>query len=169
MQFPDPGLKYQASKILAHKATHNFLRTHKPLFKLTTLHPTFVLGRSLLQRHAKDIDGINAWLWNSLHSEKPLFTTLCVHVRDVAEAHLHILERDIPSGSSFLLSGPKFTWDDAVDFVKQKYPQVEVRLTGPFTDPPVADTRLAEEVLRMRPRGMVEIVGDVVQQQLEFY
>jgi nucleoside-diphosphate-sugar epimerase len=168
---PDPagaGLKYQASKILAHQATHDFLKEHKPAFTLATLHPTFVLGRSLLQRQARDIDGINAWLWSSLHSKTALFASLCVHVRDVAESYLRILEKDVPSGTGFLLSGPKFGWEDAVRFVKETYPQVDVCLTGPFIEPPVTDTKRAEEELGMRWSGMEEIVGDVVQQQLEF-
>lgn len=163
------GLKYQASKILAHQATLAFMRTHSPSFDLITMHPTFVLGRSLVQMSAAGIDGINAWLWSSLNSKKAQFASLCVHVRDVAEAHVKALQRDVPSGTAFLLSGPSFGWDDVVKFVKSEYEgKIDVNLIGPFSEPPVADASKAERLLGMTWRSMEEIVGDVLDQQLDF-
>ncbi|CAD0028972.1 unnamed protein product [Aureobasidium pullulans] len=109
MEFPGgpegSGAMYQASKILAHQATHAFNKTHKPHYTLVTLHPSFVLGRSLVQHSAEEIDGINAFLWQSLQLETPFFPPAWVHVKDVAEAHLKILELDIATGEEFVLSG----------------------------------------------------------------
>src|ERR1700712_910846 len=96
MSFPEGvtghGVKYSASKVLAHQATRDFLAQNNPQYTLITLHPTFVLGKSLVQETAGDIDGINALFWLSLFSEKPHIPTAWVHVLDVAEAHIKVLE-----------------------------------------------------------------------------
>lgn len=161
------GLKYQASKILAHKATQEFMYTHQPTFTLSTLHPTFVIGHSLVQRRAEEIDGINAWFWNSLRQSTPLFPSTCVDVRDVAEAHIKVLESDVRSGTAFLLSGPSFGWDDVVDFVQEEYDgDVEVKLKGPFAKPIIADTTRAERILGIEWRSMEDMIRSVVDQQL---
>ncbi|RAH42214.1 uncharacterized protein BO95DRAFT_504683 [Aspergillus brunneoviolaceus CBS 621.78] len=47
--FAGHGVKYSASKILAHQATRNFLTDFQPHYTLITFHPTFVLGDSLVQ------------------------------------------------------------------------------------------------------------------------
>ncbi|KAL2214859.1 dihydroflavonal-4-reductase [Thermoascus aurantiacus ATCC 26904] len=110
MAFPDGfighGLKYSASKILAHQATREFLKKNRPNYILITFHPTFVLGESLVQQSAEDIDGINALFWQSLFSEKPRISTAWVHVQDVADAHVKALEVPVESGKEFLLSAP---------------------------------------------------------------
>jgi nucleoside-diphosphate-sugar epimerase len=145
------------------------MRDHSPSFDLITFHPTFVLGRSLVQSGTTGIDGINAWLWSSLQSEKPQFASICVHVTDVADAHIKALQRDVPSGTAFLLSGPAFGWNDVVQFVKRDYEgEIDVKLVGPFAEPPIADTKRAERLLGMTWKSMEQIVGDVLDQQLEF-
>ena len=122
-----------------------------------------------MQISAVGIDGINAWLWSSLNSKKIQFASLFVHVMDVAEAHVKALQRDVPSGTAFLLSGPSIRWDDVVKFVKSEYEgKIDVNLAGPFSEPPVADTSKAERLLGMTWRSMEEIVRDVLDQQLEF-
>jgi nucleoside-diphosphate-sugar epimerase len=64
MQWPEGfaghGLKYHASKILAHQATIDWTKKNKPHFSLATLHPSFVLGDSLIQNSAREVSGINA-------------------------------------------------------------------------------------------------------------
>lgn len=86
--FAGHGAKYQASKILAHQATIDWMKENKPDFSLVTIHPTFVLGHSLVQKSAADIGGINALFWSTLQAEKPQFPPMVVDVRDVADAHL---------------------------------------------------------------------------------
>lgn len=173
MSFPDGlaghGLKYQASKILAHQASKNWVKEHQPHFSLITLHPTFVVGPSLIQTSAEDADAINSWLWASLHSEKPLLSTLWVDVRDVADAHIKALDAPIGGAvSEFLLNGPKFTWDDVIEYVKTKYPQLDVKLQPPFDKNPSVETPGAENVLGIKWRGFEEMAGSVLDQQLSF-
>ena len=126
MAFPEgmagQALRYSASKIKAHQATRDFLKQNHPHYKLITLHPTFVLGDSLIQESAKDIDRINGMFWQSLFSEKPIISTSWVHVRDVADAHIKALEAETESGKEFLLAAPTFPWEEAVNFIKLQYP-----------------------------------------------
>jgi nucleoside-diphosphate-sugar epimerase len=172
MQFPDGemghGMKYSASKILAHQATGAFLKSRTLNFDLITFHPTFVLGPSLVQTSAQEISGINAWLWNSLQSEKPLFPALCVHVQDVAEAHIRALSMPLSSGTALLLSGRPFTWTDVVGYVKDNFKEIDVKLKPPFEDQPWVDTSQADNTLAIKWRSMEDIVGSVLKQQLDF-
>jgi len=172
MEFPGgpegSGAMYQASKILAHQATHAFNKTHKPHYTLVTLHPSFVLGRSLVQHSAEEIDGINAFLWQSLQLETPFFPPAWVHVKDVAEAHLKVLELDIASGEEFVLSGHPFTWDDVATFVREKYPEVNTKLQGPFDPSITVDSSKAQKTLGFKWRTMEDMLVDVIEQQLSF-
>ncbi|CZT19578.1 related to flavonol reductase/cinnamoyl-CoA reductase [Ramularia collo-cygni] len=164
------GMKYSASKILAHQATRDFLSRSKPNFKLVTFHPAFVLGDSLIQKHAKDIDGMNAMFWKSLSASQPMIPSAFVHVRDVAEAHVKALEnyQVLENGTEYILSAPVFGWDKAAKVVRERYPQIEVSLEkGPF---PLDDWRIdasrAEKDLGMKWRSGQAIIGDLVDQQL---
>ncbi|CAD0016218.1 unnamed protein product [Aureobasidium pullulans] len=165
MEFPagpeGSGAMYQASKILAHQATHAFNKTHKPHYTLVTLHPSFVLGRSLVRHSAEEIDGINAFLWQSFQLETPFFPPAWVHVKDVAEAHLKILELDIASGEEFVLSGHPFTWDDVATFVREKYPEVNTKLQGPFDPSITVDSSKAQKTLGFKWRTMEDMLVDL--------
>ena len=71
MEFPaDPmasgGAKYHASKLLAHRATLEWVAENKPHFVVITLHPSFVFGRNLSQTSPDGVDGTNAMLWGCL-------------------------------------------------------------------------------------------------------
>ncbi|KJK67585.1 NAD dependent epimerase/dehydratase family protein [Aspergillus parasiticus SU-1] len=160
------GLKYSASKICAHQATRDFLARQNPHFTIITLHPTFVLGESLVQETPEGIDGINALFWNSLRSEKPTMPNVWVDVRDVAEAHLRALKTGIPSGTEFLLSAPAASWEEVSELVRRKFPFVGCKLEGPIEGGWTVDTRTAERMLGMNWRRQDEIVEAMLEQQL---
>jgi hypothetical protein len=170
MSFPD-GLaghvvKYQASKIAAHKASIDFMESEKPKFLLVTIHPVFVLGNSLIQQSAGEIDGMNAWFWGSLQSGGPPFPSTCVHVLDVADAHVNALTiSETQKVSSFLLAGPAFEWSDVADFVKKNYRQIDVKLKAAVV-PFMANASHAEDVLGLKWRTMEQQIRDIVDQQL---
>ncbi|KAF4556535.1 NAD dependent epimerase/dehydratase-like protein 6 [Elsinoe fawcettii] len=170
MKFPDgpmvSGAMYQASKIMAHTATLNFIEKNKPHYGLVTIHPSFVLGHSLIQETAESIDGINAFLWQTLQAEKPFFPPMWVHVKDVAEGTLKALDPKIGNGEAFLLSGNQFTWEDVVAYLKEKYPSLPVNLKGPFDGSPVGDSTKATKVLGIQWRSYKEMISDVIDQQL---
>ena len=170
MQFPDGfighALKYSASKILAHEHCKAFLKQNQPHYNLVTFHPSFVLGESLVQKSAQGISGMNALLWMSLFSEKPLIPPIWVSVKDVAEAHIKALDPSFESGTEFLLSAPPFKWDEIVDFVNQQYPRLGCQLQPPFQVAWHADTSLADKELGIHWKSKESMVVEVVNQQL---
>ncbi|TPR04887.1 Alpha/beta hydrolase family protein [Aspergillus niger] len=148
MSFPDDfsghALKYAASKVLAHQAT-------RP---------------SMIQKTPEEISGMNALFWLSVTSGQTRIANAWVHVYDVADAHIKVLEKDIQSGTEFILSRPAVSWEHAADFIKEKYPAVECKLEPPFEGHWALDTTTADRILGMRWRSEEQIIGDVVEQQL---
>jgi nucleoside-diphosphate-sugar epimerase len=178
MTFPeDPvfasGIKYHASKILAHRATLEWTSANKPHFNTITLHPTFVFGRNLTQTSPNGLDGTNATLWSCLHSPKPLIPMVAVDVRDVASAHLKALNVKGKLASEveeFILSAsPKdgWTWGGVADFVREKYPALDIKLEGPFDEPPKVYTQRAQEILGLEFRNMQDTIKSFLDQQME--
>ena len=178
MAFPeDPmassGIKYHASKILAHRATLEWASNNSPHFSIITLHPSFVFGRNITQGSAKELDGTNAMLWDCLHSSKPFIPMSAVDVRDVASAHLKAL--NVQTGAKgeveeFLLSaGPKegWTWGGVAEFVRSKSAAFDVKLEGPFEEPPKLDTQRAERILGMSWRSMEDTMDEFLGQQIK--
>jgi nucleoside-diphosphate-sugar epimerase len=171
MQFPSGldghGLKYQASKILAHQATLQFIQQQKPHFTLATLHPTFVLGPSLIQKSAEGVSGVNYMLMGSLMSTKPLFPSAVVDVRDVADAMIATIDAEFEKvGEEFIISGKETSWDDIVAFIRSTYPRVAINLEPPFEQAFEANSGKAEKLLGAKWKPMEEIIGIVLDQQL---
>ncbi|KAJ5623031.1 NAD(P)-binding protein [Penicillium lividum] len=170
MSFPEGfgghGLKYAASKILAHQATRDFLRDEKPHYKVLTLHPVFVLGDDMLQTTAEGLAGMNKFFWQSFFSEKPHIGNAWVHVRDVADAHVKALETDAESGTEFILSLPHVSWEDAVRFAEKKYPGLGYKLEPPFEVDWDVQNTAAEQIFGLKWRSAEKITEDVFDQQL---
>ena len=171
MEFPEGavghGLRYAASKIYAHQATREFLKRNAPKYTLATFHPVFVLGDSLIQESANKIDGVNGMFWGSLFSEKPMIPSGgWVHVRDVADAHVKALTASIESGKEFLLCGPALSWEEAVNFVKERYPSLGCKLQSPFDGAWEVDVTAANQILGQTWRSQKTVISDVVDQQL---
>lgn len=156
------------------------MASHKPGFLTLSFHPVFVIGHDLFQERPEELGGVNGLFWQSLHSETPIMPSSLVDVRDVALAFARAFdeteEKDksgkdvVKSGTEYLLAGREVKWRDVVDFVKEKYPAVQVQIN---TSLPVVnrsggsvDTKPAEEELGLRWRSMEETVGAVVEQQL---
>jgi nucleoside-diphosphate-sugar epimerase len=172
MEFPSGpaggGLKYSASKILAHQASQQFIREHNPHFTMITIHPTFVLGPSLVQKSADNPNGTIRMFMRSLESKQPTVPTTCVDVRDVADAILATVDAKVErNGEEFIISGVKLTWDDVVAYVKSAYPQFPMQLQPPYEEPFVANSAKAERMLGMKWRPIEDLFGGFLDQQLE--
>lgn len=177
MSFPtDPrsagGLKYHASKVLAHRATQSWCTSSAPRYSIVTLHPSFVFGTNLLQTSPEELDGTNAMLWSSLTSPQPLIPMSAVDVRDVAAAHIRVLEIEAGDGEveEFILCASEkegWTWNRVAEFVKREYEFVGVKVEGPFEQPPSVDTSKAERVLGFGWRRMEDTVGSFLDHQVE--
>lgn len=158
---------YHASKLLAHQATINWMKESKPQFSLVTLHPSFVMGHSLIQNTTEEASGINALFWGTLQADKPQFPPIYVDVHDVADAHLKaatVIARD--QTTEFLLSGPDASWDQVLSFIKSEFPEVELGWIPPFAGGAKVDTSRAEKELGMKWRSMEEIFRSLLSQQL---
>lgn len=158
----DHGTMYVASKILAHQATQDWVKEHKPAFKLATVHPTFVLGHSQIRKTAGDIDGINAWFWKSLQSPAPLFPSVIVDVRDVADLTIKAAQPDVPDGIELVASGAPTTWKDIAAWARSTYPELDTKLVE---DGPVP-FRVDNDVLGMKWRPLWETLSGLIDQQL---
>ncbi|KAJ5113281.1 dihydroflavonal-4-reductase [Penicillium angulare] len=162
------GIMYAGAKILAHQATRDFIETQAPHYSVISFHPGFVLGRSRLQQTAEDVTGMNSFLWTSLNKKSPVLGNVWVHVRDVADAHIRVLETDLDSGTEILLSHPPISWQEVVDYSKEKYPDFECKLQPPFGECWTADTITADKVLGIKWRSHHMILDEVIGQQLAF-
>ncbi|RMZ69715.1 hypothetical protein GMOD_00010285 [Pyrenophora seminiperda CCB06] len=179
MSFPeDPtmsgGLKYHASKILAHRATLEWVAGNKPHFFVVTLHPSFVFGRNLSQTSPDGVDGTNAMLWGTLYSETPLLLAVAVDVRDVARAHVRALDANFQGTNDkveeFLISASEkdgWSWTNVAKFVKSKYPTLGTKLQGSFDAPPSIETSRAEEILGLKWKTMEDTLASFLDHQVE--
>lgn len=164
-----PMAQYHASKLAAHKATLHFHSTNSPAFDIITLHPVFVYGRSLVQETADQLSGSCGGLFQSLFSETPSFPQFNgVHVDDVADAHVKVLDDGVKGFRSYLLAAETRSWGDVRRFLEGRYPGVGFGLKG--GDDGVGyrvDAGRAERELGIVFRGLERMVGDVVDQQFE--
>lgn len=154
---------YVASKIVAHQASLDWAAAHTAAFQLITVHPTFVLGPSLVRKTASDLDGINAWFWQSLQQPAPLFPAVIVDVRDVADLCLKAAAVDVKPGEAELVaSGAPTSWREIREWARAEYPQLETRLEDDGPTP----FRVDNAVLGMRWRPLGETLGGLLDQQL---
>lgn len=162
------GAKYQASKILAHQAYRDWVKEHKPSFLVATIHPTFVLGPSLIQRTAEEIDFVNGMFWMSLQSEAPLYTETMVDVRDVANACVKSIAANVENETEFILSNPTCSWEQVAELVRKEFPSVGTKIAAPGPAPFEVDVSTAEQVLGVKWTLMEDSVRDTMKQQLSF-
>lgn len=163
------ALKYSASKILAHQATRDFLKSNNPHYTLITFHPSLVIGHSLIQ-DSGDIKGSNAMVWQSLFSKKPTAPAAWVHVQDVADAHIKAIETSIESGKEFLLSGskPALPWEETMTFVNSQYPDLGWKLQPPFEGGWKVDVGTANQTFHLEWQSKEIMVQEIIDQQLAF-
>jgi len=119
---------YRASKTLAEKAAWKFVEEHKDIgWDLTVLNPPFIFGPVI--HSVSKPEHLNT-------SVKDWYDTLCtptangrstaelatvgsewVDVRDLAEAHVKVLETEKAGGKRMLISAGLFKWQDWADIV----------------------------------------------------
>ncbi|KAH9166058.1 NAD-P-binding protein [Lactarius sanguifluus] len=158
---------YSISKSLSDLTVRNFKRDH-PDFDITTIHPSYIYGPfGPGQVYDTPATGTNRHIYalvagtpgRPVNGYDPATRAppLNVDVRDVARAH--VLALKLPPSESlgrFILSTSRFTWEDAVELLAEKRPELRERLpvitgnetpVGPFA---TLDTSKTESVLGMR-------------------
>jgi len=93
----------------------------------------------------------------------PAASTTCLHVLDVAEAHIKALHLKIKGGSKYLPDGIKASWQDVVDIVQRDYAKVKADIPAPSWP---TETKKAETELGMKWRGLEQMVREVMDQEL---
>ena len=165
------GVKYAASKLLAHRATLDWVATHDPHFNVITLHPSYVLGHSLIQTSAENVDILNGFMWGHLFTEDKIsYPSSSVDVEDVAAAHLKALDMKVGKKTEvqeFLLDGG-WSWERLLKIVNEKYPNAGFKRTEVDEAPWTIETKRAEEILGMKWRSLEDTVSAFVDQQLQF-
>jgi nucleoside-diphosphate-sugar epimerase len=118
--YPAVFAAYTQSKIASLRAAEEWMKRQQPKFDLTTIHPSFVGGRSEIAETAKDLlTGTNPFfLAPALGAEAVAQTgsqmANAVDVEDVAKAHIQALNESVPGNQAFLLTnqGGEFAWND---------------------------------------------------------
>jgi nucleoside-diphosphate-sugar epimerase len=145
------------------------MTSQKPHFSLVTIHPTFVFGHNILQSTAEELAGsTNGILFNRIMTGVTGPTVNCVHVLDVADAHIRALDPNIvKSSDSFLVSGAVPTSEETVGTLQKYYADAGWKVKADTEAPSWAiDTSKAERGLGMKWRSYEEMVREVMDQQL---
>lgn len=114
---------YSASKVAQLNAVEEWMQEEKPKFIVTTIHPSWVLGRNDLASTAEDLwAGTNRFALDIVVGKKfdAPRTGACVHVDDVARAHVLALGKSVEGNRSFVLSSP-MRWEDVKGILERSF------------------------------------------------
>lgn len=172
--FPNNAMAYAASKAAQFNKVEEWVSRSKPAFSLVTMHPAFVLGRSELAGSAEELwAGTNRFALDIAVGKKfdAVRAGACVHVDDVARAHVLVLDKSGEGSRAFVLSTP-VRWDDVVGVVEREFRDAlekGVLSTGGGQGTAVLDIRGndAEAVLGFQYLSFEEQVKSVLGQYVE--
>ena len=121
--FPDNLRAYCASKTAQLNAVEEWTRKEKPKFSVITIHPSWTFGRNDLASTVEGLwAGTNRFVLNVIVGQKlemPM-AGACVHVDDVARAHVLTLEKSVEGNHSLVLSSP-MQWEDVANILERHF------------------------------------------------
>jgi len=171
---------YRASKVLAEKTAWDFLEKEgkNVTFDIVTMCPPMVFGPIVHPiNKLEDLNTSNGQLW-ALASGKiteipETRTPLWVDVRDVALAHVEAFERPEASNKRYVLSGGKYSNQEAADILRAKFDWAQSRVpTGnpgqPLPDMCSLDATPATKELGINFRGFEETLVEAITQFKRF-
>ncbi|CAH2353975.1 putative NADPH-dependent methylglyoxal reductase Grp2p [[Candida] railenensis] len=167
---------YFGSKAFAEKAGIEFVKSEKPNFTLSTIHPVYVFGPQVFDSEAKgSLNLSNTFVSRLLElksesdSQVPNTSGSFVDVRDVAAAH--IIEIEKPSnGLRVITSNDVFTSQKLLNIINKNFP--DLNLIKGDTSPSAEDTKSnvddtkSREYLGLDYIGLEESVVQTVKQYL---
>lgn len=171
-------IKYHISKILAHRATLDWVaaaeKDGEKAPEVVTVHPYFVIGHDRTQlAKGGQPHGVNNIYLGSLLSETPFVPSSLVDVRDVAALHVAAitatnLEGNGSQVTEVIALGPHILWEQIVSFVKEKFPSFPVGQTSsPFALPPTSDTTRAQRDFGVTFHEPLDTVAALLEQNTE--
>ncbi|BGP47821.1 methylglyoxal reductase (NADPH-dependent) gre2 [Rhodotorula kratochvilovae] len=131
----DQLMVYVASKKYAEKRAWEFVETEKPGFALTTILPTYIIGRS--EQPLDSVDGLSvsaAWIREFIDKEELPVAPIqsMIDVTDCARAHLLAAQKPtISAGRRYLVAAHTFTGSDGAHALREAFPEQ----AGRFPDP----------------------------------
>ncbi|KAK6353683.1 hypothetical protein TWF696_005645 [Orbilia brochopaga] len=138
--FGFPFGAYHASKIAGDRATWSFRDTKKPPYAIVTINPDFIYGPIPVLKSVAamaDHHTTSSILWREYHGIDGLLrfqdVDHSVHVDDVADAHVMVLDEKFKDGERYILSAGEFKWDDLLAHAVKKYPEENFKL-NPIPD-----------------------------------
>ena len=173
-------LAYQAGKIATLQSTESWIATEKPTFDVIFLYTAFTIGRNdavetkqQLTKFSSNWHCLQIILGHDCPRAKPLLTC---HIDDVAHCHVAALDPKVSGNQGFLIASytPHMQWDDAKQFVLQKYPKAVQRRILPndghmSTSPVTIDVHKTEEAFDFKHIPYEAQVSDLVEQYLELH
>ena len=172
------GAFYPLAKVLAEKAAWEAARKPDSPIRLATLAPTLILGPMLPgQPHLNTSTALVRGYLDGSMSQIPNGCLSCVDVRDVAEAHVHLLDPAHKGGwgRRILLVGATPSHTEVATCVRDTVPDEQTHLVPtelgasppPFIGaaPPnrtLYDTTPSRELLGVGYRSLEEMVGSSV-------
>ena len=179
---------YSLSKLLAEKKAWEISKDPKCTFKLCVLNPSLIWGPMIpSQPHLNTSSQVIVEYMDGTHKYIQNGFRCIVDVRDVAEAHIIPIEKDIGWGERFLLFGAAPHFQEIVGHIKNAlltsgHPQAKEMaekvpttvdeillptIMGPPADKPLLyDCTPAERILGIKFRSVSEMVTSCVQELL---
>jgi len=168
---PGPFI-YSASKKLAEKAAWSFQQQHQEM-AITTINPPMIYGPPIQATNsAEELNTSSATIYALLTKLKELpddrLPLFCA-VKDVARAHVLALEKKgVHNKRLIICADEPFTWRMAVEYLKEKKPELSDRLPPvpkePAPERTIAklDTTLARKELGMQFQPWQEMLTETI-------
>ncbi|KAI5475819.1 ketoreductase [Pseudohyphozyma bogoriensis] len=131
---PDGTAVYRASKALAEKAAWKFMEDSKPYFTLTTLAPTWILGKTndpatKSLKSVRSSYGITVpMIIDTKKAAQAPHLPSFINVRDVAAAHVKAVQVPQAAGKRYLVIGGRFSPAKSAQILRKAFPQHLARL-----------------------------------------
>ena len=168
---------YFVSKKFNEQMAWEFVEKEKPKFDLVTIAPSFCFGPAFFDceidlEHMPSSTSIVGDLLKLKKSDAvPSFSAGAVDVRDVAKAHAVVIDNPKASGQRLVVEAYKFTNANAINILKENFPQLKEKLPdvelipeSKFVEP---DLKRSKEILGIdRYYTMTESVVDLAKQLL---
>ena len=117
---------YTKSKTLAELAAWDFVKSHSPEMKLTTINPVLVLGALL----GSDFGSSVSIIERILAGKDPMLPDLSfsiVHVNDVAKMHVMALKNHATESERLIASAGAMSFVEIAKYLKPLFPDMKIK------------------------------------------
>jgi nucleoside-diphosphate-sugar epimerase len=168
--------KYKASKTLAEKNAWDFYTKHKSevTWDLVVLNPPLVIGPPLQEvpTPARLNASLEGW-FNMVFKEQPegalKGTYGYVHVEDISQAHILVLQKEEAGGERIIVSAGNDTWQSTRNLLRKLYPEYYssgILPAGNSNDPgditAIYDNKKGKKILGLEYKSPEVIAKDTI-------